>query len=263
MRLLRLEVAPLALRLRAPLRTARQVYLRREGFRLVLADEAGRRGAGEAMPLVELGTEPLAETASALEAGFLALKGAPLPSTPAQVEALLGGVAALARAPAARHGLELALLDLASTAAGQSLACFLAGSFARGEVRVSALLEAQEPAALERQARAAAAAGFTAVKVKVAAGTLEEDLERLRAVRAGAGDGVRLRIDANGGWSEDEAAAALGRLAPLGLELCEQPVEATDVAGLRRLRRKALCPIAADEALGIAGAREALLDGPA
>ncbi|HET7034652.1 MAG TPA: enolase C-terminal domain-like protein, partial [Thermomicrobiaceae bacterium] len=61
--------------------------------------------------------------------------------------------------------------------------------------------------------------------------------------------GVALRLDANGGWSVAEALALLRSVAPLGIELIEQPVAAADLEGLARVRAAGLVPVAADEAV--------------
>lgn len=78
--------------------------------------------------------------------------------------------------------------------------------------------------------------GCRTVKVKVAerGQTLADDLARVRAVREALGGDGRIRVDANGGWSVDEAAAAVAALAPFGLDYFEQPCAA--VAELSELR---------------------------
>src|ERR687886_673211 len=97
--------------------------------------------------------------------------------------------------------------------------------------------------ALPRAAAAAARAGFACVKVKVGVG---DDAGRLGAVRAAVGPAMALRADANGAWaSPDEALANLRALAPLNLELCEEPVHG--VAALRAVRAASPVPVAMDE----------------
>jgi O-succinylbenzoate synthase len=78
--------------------------------------------------------------------------------------------------------------------------------------------------------------GATTAKVKVAerGQTLQDDVCRVAAVRDAMGPGGRIRVDANGGWSVDEATDALRRLAAYGLEYAEQPC--AEVAELRELR---------------------------
>ena len=78
--------------------------------------------------------------------------------------------------------------------------------------------------------------GATTAKVKVAerGQGIEDDVCRVAAVRDAMGPGGRIRVDANGGWSVDEATVALRRLAAYGLEYAEQPC--AEVSELRELR---------------------------
>lgn len=96
--------------------------------------------------------------------------------------------------------------------------------------------------------------GCRTVKVKVREpGQAEaDDLARLEAVRAALGRGGRVRIDANGAWSLDEAVVALPRYdrAAGGLEYVEQPCP--EVEDLAALRRRVDVPVAADESIRLA-----------
>jgi O-succinylbenzoate synthase len=80
--------------------------------------------------------------------------------------------------------------------------------------------------------------GCQTAKVKVAerGQTLADDIARVRATRAVLGEGARVRIDANGGWSVDQAETALRALAPFGLDYAEQPV--MELTGLSELRAR-------------------------
>jgi O-succinylbenzoate synthase len=94
---------------------------------------------------------------------------------------------------------------------------------------------------------------ITAVKVKVAerGQTLADDVARVAAVRAALPDAA-LRVDANGGWSQDQAMDALTALAGFGLEYAEQPVATIDgLAAVRRRLAERGVPllIAADESV--------------
>ena len=91
--------------------------------------------------------------------------------------------------------------------------------------------------------------GCTTAKVKVAepGQTLDEDLARVAAVRQAMGSTARIRVDANGAWSPEEAVRAIRALAEFDLEYVEQPVRTvTDLAAVRRLVD---VPIAADESI--------------
>ena len=124
----------------------------------------------------------------------------------------------------------------------------------RAEVPVNALVPAVDPHTAAQLATEAAAAGVTTVKVKVGAGSLAEDADRVAAVRAALGPAGRIRLDANGAWDVDGAVAALERLGGFDLELVEQPV--ADLGDLARVRRRVAVPVAADESLrGLGDAR--------
>lgn len=89
--------------------------------------------------------------------------------------------------------------------------------------------------------------GATTAKVKVAepGQTLADDVARVDAVRALV---PTVRVDANGGWSVDEAVAAAVALTAGGLlEYLEQPCRT--VSELAAVRRRAGVPVAADESI--------------
>lgn len=89
--------------------------------------------------------------------------------------------------------------------------------------------------------------GARTAKVKVAepGQTLADDVARVEAVRA-AMDTVR--VDANGGWTVEQAVAAARALTADGpLEYLEQPCRT--VAELAEVRRRVEVPVAADESI--------------
>ncbi|MRK00417.1 o-succinylbenzoate synthase [Aeromicrobium sp. S22] len=93
--------------------------------------------------------------------------------------------------------------------------------------------------------------GCRTAKVKVAekGQSLAEDVARVEAVRDALGAAGRVRVDANGGWSVDEALGAINAidLAAGGLEYVEQPC--ATVEELAAVRRRVDVPIAADESI--------------
>lgn len=100
--------------------------------------------------------------------------------------------------------------------------------------------------AAERASRAADQ-GYEHLKVKTG-NNVHDDVERLVSVRDAAPDAV-LKVDANQGWTPKETAWFADRVAERGIQLAliEQPVPASDVAGLADARRRVDVPIAADE----------------
>ena len=117
---------------------------------------------------------------------------------------------------------------------------------ARGAVPVNVTVPAVGP----RQAHEiTAASGCRTAKVKVAEPGQPEaaDIARVEAVRDALGPGGRIRVDANGGWTVDQAARMLRAMAPAGLEYAEQPC--ATLAELAELRRRVDVPLAADESI--------------
>ena len=95
----------------------------------------------------------------------------------------------------------------------------------RDSVPVNVTVPAVGP---ERAYEIVAASGCRTAKVKVAerGQAPGEDIERVAAVRDAldaAGPGGRIRVDANGGWTVDEAARMLRALGKYALEYAEQP----------------------------------------
>ena len=80
------------------------------------------------------------------------------------------------------------------------------------------------------------------LKMKVG---FEYDVEAVRAVREVFGGAIR--VDANEGWTTDEAVLRLRRLEELDVELCEQPIAAGNHDDLRFVSACSSIPVFADE----------------
>ena len=89
--------------------------------------------------------------------------------------------------------------------------------------------------------------GFRILKVKVGE-SLEQDIDLIRRLHDRFGSHVRLRADANVGYSPAEAVRFLEETEALGLEFLEQPVRPGN-DGLRQLPERWRSRIAADESL--------------
>ncbi|HEV2893099.1 MAG TPA: o-succinylbenzoate synthase [Actinomycetota bacterium] len=121
----------------------------------------------------------------------------------------------------------------------------------RTDIEVNCTIPAVGPELAFARVRAA---GCRTAKVKVAVpgGSLADDLTRVEAVRDALGPDGRIRVDANGGWSPDQAESAIRQLGRFDLEYVEQPCRTVEeLAGLRRrLARAGLrVLIAADESI--------------
>ncbi|MDP9251470.1 MAG: dipeptide epimerase, partial [Chloroflexota bacterium] len=97
---------------------------------------------------------------------------------------------------------------------------------------------------MAERAAAAAAKGFTVLKVKLGHG--DADVEVLSLIRERFTGTIR--VDPNAAWTPTEAPARIERLVPFEIEFVEQPTPTDDIAGLRYVRDRSALPIVADEA---------------
>ncbi len=81
---------------------------------------------------------------------------------------------------------------------------------------------------------------------KVKVGDSPEDIERVAAIRKANKKAV-IRVDANGGWSLDEAVEKIHQLKALNVELVEEPLAKDNFEGMKMLFSKSELPLIADE----------------
>jgi o-succinylbenzoate synthase len=252
----KLRVEHCILKLKTALLASHGRVEQREGFRIFLDEGEGCSGRGEVFPMPSFGTETLSQAAKALSS----LRVRRIPDTLKELEEELKG---LERLPCTRFGMEGAFLELMALRKGCPV-WHLFSKQAPEQISCYALVNGEELASLERSALSAVQAGFSKLKFKVGAASLEWESHCLGRLRRSLGDSVSMRVDANGAWSEMEARVFLRGVGMLHLELCEQPVPAENVHALRRLHCLKLgVPLAADEALLGEGAANALLEGSA
>jgi L-alanine-DL-glutamate epimerase-like enolase superfamily enzyme len=254
----RLQVCAVTAAMRGPFAAGHGTVENRELLRVSLHDADGAAGHGEAAPLASYDGVTAADVRAALEACRPVLAtvavadagGSEEPGVPAGsrgqagpgIESVLARCAEVTLLPQALAAIDLALWDLAGRRAGVPVWRLLGAAPDPAPVPVNWTIAAADRAGAAAEAAAARAAGFGTIKLKVGIG---DDGGRLAAVRAVAGPEMRIRIDANGAWSPEEARAALRMLAPAGIELCEEPVHGVDA--IRALAGRSPVPLALDE----------------
>jgi L-Ala-D/L-Glu epimerase len=249
MRIERLEAIPYALPFKQPYVTALGTLERREMVLIRLHTDEGSVGLGDAVPLTlrrgaTLGAieGSLPRTERRLRRAEISDFAGPQPLA-AAIDTFIHAAAGRRLPPPAAAAIEMALFDLAGKVSGQPL-WRLFGVDRPAPVRCNATLAAGAPADVAAEAERWAALGFETFKLKLGTG---DDLEQVAAVREARGPGARIRVDANGTWSADDAIAILDRLAPLDVELAEQP--AATLREMARVAEASSIPIAADESV--------------
>lgn len=239
-----MRVARRTLRLARPLETSYGVVGERELLTVAVSDDDGPTGYGEAAPLPAYdGTdvERIAEALASYRPVLMQSAGHTGPQ-------LLEACRRVCDEPVALAAVDIALWDRAGRRRGKPIAALLTPAPAPA-VAVNATLSATDRASAAAQAAAAVAAGYGCLKVKVGVG---DDAGRLAAVRAAAGPETALRIDANGAWDVEGAVRAIEALAPVGLELVEEPTHG--LAAVRAVRERVATRVAIDETAAEHGA---------
>jgi L-alanine-DL-glutamate epimerase-like enolase superfamily enzyme len=237
-------------RVSAPLHTPFVTALRRattvETLIVEVADSDGRSGFGEAPQVWQVTGASVAGS----EACVRDLLGPLLTGRdPDDLNARCVEIRrAVAGNEAAKGAVDTALHDLAARRLGVPLARLLGGTARR--VPTDVTLSAGAAGELAAAARDRVAEGFTVLKLKVGTDA-ETDLSRVRRVREAVGPDVRIRLDANQGWTPREAVRVIRGIEDAGLdvELVEQPVAGRDLDGLAWVSDRVGVPILADEAV--------------
>ena len=211
---------PITLNLKTTFRIAHGASDQRHNV-LVSLEMDGLRGLGEAAAVPYYG-----ESQAGISA-YLAGVQEYLGEDPALIEDILERLPPGSRA--ARAGVDMALHDLWARQIGQPLYRLL-GLNPKRLPQTSFTIPIEEPEVAAERARQSS---YPILKVKLGG---DRDVETIAAIRAATT--ARLRVDANAGWSREQALEIIPQLAAYGLELVEQPLAAGDVEGLRWLRNK-------------------------
>lgn len=156
---------------------------------------------------------------------------------------------------AVRNAIDCALWDLEAKTAGVSVA-ELAGLDVPESLPITGTVSCDRPKIMAAEALEKAAEA-SVLKIKLGKGA-EFDRARIDAVRA-AVPGVRLIVDANGGWNLEDLRSLAPFMAELGVEMIEQPLPAGSDAHVSEVRSPV--PLCADESVTDTASLEVLAPG--
>lgn len=142
---------------------------------------------------------------------------------------------------------EMACWDIVGRACGQPLVNLLGGRV-RDRVEYFYYVARQDPDEVAAEGRRAVAAGFGTCYVKIGSDDPRRDIERVAALRDGAGPDLRIRVDANEAWSPGAAIRIIRQLERYDLELVEQPVSGRCLPEMAYVRGRIDTPLLANEA---------------
>ncbi|MCA9574084.1 MAG: dipeptide epimerase [Polyangiales bacterium] len=249
MRIERVTISALSVPLLEPfvIATGRVDTTRAALVEVTARDAAGQQvvGLGEAAALPPVTAEDQPELLEQLGAAVPALTSVTVETredVAQRLDACLDGQ------PVARAGLECALLDALAQLDGVPLCSWLSGAPPTALV-TDITLPIADPQHMAQLAVGYRAAGFEVFKVKVGK-SLDDDLRALRLIAQAVPD-ARFRLDANAGFTADQALRVLDACSSAGLvlECFEQPCGRLDLDGMARVTAATQVPVVADESV--------------
>ena len=147
----------------------------------------------------------------------------------------------------AKAAVDIALYDIKGKLMGQPLYKVLGGSVNQIVTDMTVGIDTPEAMAAEARERVEKD-GFTILKIKAGINPIE-DIQALTLIRQAVGPNIRLRVDANQGYTVSDAVRTLKAFEELGVEAVEQCLPSWDLDGMRFVRSKVDLQVMLDESV--------------
>lgn len=242
-----IETFRVAVPLTKPFKTALRTVTTAESIFVKITCDNGITGWGEAPPTVVITGDSMGSIESAIHhviKPFLVKKSL------LNYEVLFQGLkTSLVGNSSAKAAVDMALYDCLSQFCKLPLYQFLGGH--KRELETDFTVSVNGPEEMGEDAVNYIGQGFNVLKVKVGKDDIGTDIERIREIRRRVGYDIKIRLDANQGWTAKDAITAIHKMENSGLEieLVEQPVKADDLEGLKQVTDHVDTLIMADESV--------------
>ena len=251
MKLKEIAIGYIEIPLVTPFKTALRTVNSVNDLIVKVTAEDGTEGYGEAPPTAVI-TGDTKESIEAAIRYYIApsITGMDLDDLPAIMAKM---EKCLAKNTTAKAAVDIALYDLYAKLQKKPLFRLLGEkdpSAVKTELETDITISVNDTDEMVRDSVKAVGEGFRILKVKVGKGG-EKDVERIREIRKAVGKDVVIRVDANQGWTREEAVSTITAMedAGLGIELVEQPVSYHDFKGMQYVTAHVQTPILADESV--------------
>jgi muconate cycloisomerase len=240
----KIEIFPLRVPLKRSFRNAHVVRSHQDSIVLRIKTEGGLVGVGNVDPDPGYSEEGFSDTLAAVQKLSEILTG----MDPFNVAAVLERMDQVVPSKLdAKAAIEMALFDLKGKALGVPVHSLLGGMLTE-EIYLNGWIGMVSPDEAATEARVWLDHGFRSAKIKLGSG-LEQDRDRVKAVREAVGNKMALRVDANEAYTVDESIRLAKLLSPFDIALFEQPVSRRDLSGMANVRNAIEIPLMADEAI--------------
>lgn len=246
MRIKDIQFGIIEIPLKKPFKTALRTATVLSNIIVMIETDTGNKGYGEAPPTGAITGDTKGSVIGAIREHMLeGLKGRNI----ADIENTMSFLNhSIVRNTSAKAALDMALYDLYAQRYQAPLYQILGGC--RSELMTDITISVNEPEEMAKDSLETVQEGYQTLKIKVGK-NIELDLKRLDKIRKAVGDDIKLRLDANQGWSVKEAIDAIKKLEDKGfnIEFVEQPVKAGDIEGMKKVTDSVMTPIMADESV--------------
>ena len=246
MKIDRIEIGEVAIPLRTPFKTASRTVDAVNNILIRIVTDSGTAGYGEAPSTALITGETKASIREAIMQYIApSIIGMEIFDLDTIMERLH---ASIVNNTSAKAAVDMAVYDLYAKTLGQPLYKVLGG--AKRKIETAHTISDNPIDEMVRGSLQAVQDGFSILNVNVGKRGLK-DVESLLDIRKAVGPGIRIRIEANQGWSPQDAVRIISMLEDKGMlaELVEQPVKANDLAGLKFVTQHVQTPIVADESV--------------
>jgi len=147
-----------------------------------------------------------------------------------------------------KSALEIALYDLKAKASNLPLYKMLGGT--QKSFKTDITISMGEIDKMIKDSLDAVSLGYDSLKIKIGDNP-QKDIERIIAIHDALDNNIKIRLDANQGWSAKESVTLLHAIEKQGIiaEFIEQPVAANDIEGLKYIKQRVQTPLLADESI--------------
>jgi L-alanine-DL-glutamate epimerase-like enolase superfamily enzyme len=244
MKIKEIQIGKVSIPLKKPFKTALRQVDSAEDIIVKLIADSGEVGFGNAPPTAVITGDSQDSVVAAIR-DTLGPKiiGMPIDNLEGIMTVLDSG---MLNNHSAKAALDIAVHDLFGKRFGLPLYKLFGGY--RTSLETDLTISLNSPEEMVRDSLEAVADGYNTLKIKVG-NDAALDATRVQAIRSAVGRDVKIRLDANQGWSPKEAVRIIRRFEADGLEieLIEQPVKAHDFEGLKYVTDRVETDIMADE----------------
>ncbi len=242
MKITKLEIFSLKIPLHSPFKIATGESSFYEGCLVKLTTDIGIIGWGEASPSQRITGETMDDVLN----GLKRIRDPLLGRDPLEAEALWELIEGeLEGHSSTKAAVDIALFDILGKRTNLKVKNLLGGH--KNSIETSITIGIKGIPETLKEAGELIREGTKVLKLKIGLNP-DEDLEKVRKIRE-LDENVRLRVDANQGYTPEKAISVLREMEPYGIEFCEQPVAEGDLEGMKRVKDEVEMPIMADESV--------------